>query len=149
MKSIPLGIIEPQRLFAPFLTQVLSEAGFTVVMSLESMSLDELGRNEPTVIFIDIDFIEVDPISALRQIRDIVPNSTICAYTGRMDEGWAATCSRAGANCVIGKSATPAEIVWGIQRAMRVGAYVDRRFDGTEGSGEPDNGAKTARLDDN
>ena len=60
MKSVPLGIIEPQRLFAPFLTQVLSEAGFTVVMSLESMSLDELGRNEPTVIFIDIDFIEVD-----------------------------------------------------------------------------------------
>jgi DNA-binding NarL/FixJ family response regulator len=135
MKSIPLGIIEPQRLFAPFLTQVLSEAGFSVVLSLETLSLDELGRNEPMVIFIDIDFIEVDPINALRQVRSVVPNATICAYNGRTDEGWAAACSRAGANCVISKSASPPEIVAGIQRALRVGAYVDRRFDGTEDDG--------------
>ena len=134
MKSIPIGIIEPQRLFAPFLNQVLSEAGFSVVMSLESLSLDELGRNEPTVVFIDIDFIEVDPINALRQIRQIVPNATICAYTGRADEGWAASCIRAGANCVISKSAAPPEIVAGIQRALRVGSYVDRRFDGDDES---------------
>jgi DNA-binding NarL/FixJ family response regulator len=133
MKSIPLGIIEPQRLFTPFLNQVFSEAGFSVVMSLENLSLDELGRNEPTVVFIDIDFIEVDPINALRQIRQVVPNATICAYTGRTDEGWAASCIRAGANCVISKSAAPSEIVAGIQRAVRVGSYVDRRFDEDNG----------------
>lgn len=132
MKSISLGIIEPQRLFAPFLNQVLSEAGFSVVISLATLSLDELGRNEPTVVFIDIDFIEVDPINALRQIRQVVPNATICAYTGRADEGWAASCMRAGANCVISKSAAPSEIVAGIQRALRVGSYVDRRFDGED-----------------
>jgi DNA-binding NarL/FixJ family response regulator len=132
MKSIPLGIIEPQRLFAPFLTQVFSEAGFSVVTSQETLSLDELGRNEPMVVFIDIDFIEVDPINALRQIRNVVPNATVCAYTGRPDVGWAAACTRAGANCIISKSAAPAEIVAGIQRALRVGAFVDRRFDGTD-----------------
>jgi DNA-binding NarL/FixJ family response regulator len=129
MKSIPLGIIEPQRLFAPFLTQVLSEAGFSVVISLETLSLDELGRNEPTVVFIDIDFIDVDPINALRQTRQVVPNSTICAYTGRADAGWAAACIRAGANCVMSKSAVPSEIVAGILRAIRVGSYVDPRFE--------------------
>jgi DNA-binding NarL/FixJ family response regulator len=132
MKSIPLGIIEPQRLFAPFLNQLLSEAGFSVVISLETLSLDELGRNEPTVVFIDIDFIEVDPISALRQIRQVVQNATICAYTGRADVGWAAACMRAGANGVISKSAAPSEIVSGIQRALRVGSYVDRRFAGDD-----------------
>jgi DNA-binding NarL/FixJ family response regulator len=132
MKTVLLGIIEPQRLFAPFLTQVLSEAGFSVVASLDTLSLDQIGRNEPHVIFVDIDFIEVDPISAIRQIRGVVPNATICVYTAGAAEGWAATCSRAGANCVISKSASPAEIVAGIQRALRVGAYVDRRFDGTD-----------------
>jgi DNA-binding NarL/FixJ family response regulator len=132
MKSIPIGIIEPQQLFAPFLNQVLSEAGFSVVISLQSLLLDELGRNEPTVVFIDIDFIEVDPIRALRQIRQVVPNATVCAYTGRAAEGWAASCMHAGANCVISKSAAPSEIVAGIQRALRVGSYVDPRFNGED-----------------
>ncbi len=129
VRAIPIGIIEPQRLFAPFLTQLLSEAGFSVVASLESVSLDEIGRHEPTVVFIDVDFLDVDPIAAIRQLRSVVPDSTICVYTGNVDEGWAAACSRAGGNCLISKSAAPAEIVSGIQRALRVGVYVDRRFD--------------------
>jgi DNA-binding NarL/FixJ family response regulator len=146
MKAVLLGIIEPQRLFAPFLTQVLSEAGFSVVTSLDTLSLDQIGRNEPHVVFVDIDFIEVDPVSALRQIRGVVPNATICAYTAGTAEGWAATCSRAGANCVISKSASPAEIVAGIQRALRVGAYVDRRFDDADAGRATDrvNGAPDA-----
>jgi DNA-binding NarL/FixJ family response regulator len=131
-RSIALGIIEPQRLFAPFLTQVFSEAGFIIVTSVETLALDELSRNEPTVVLIDLDFIEIDPISAIRQIRGVVPNATICAYTAGTEAGWAATCTRAGANCVISKSASPAEIVAGIQRALRVGAYIDRRFNGTD-----------------
>lgn len=127
-KSILVGIIEPQSLFAPFLNQVLSEAGFTVVTSQGTLALDQLSRNEPSVIFVDIDFIEIDPVSALRQIRSVVPSATICAYTGGTEAGWAETCSRAGANCVISKSATPDEIVAGILRAVKVGAYVDERF---------------------
>ena len=129
LRSVSVGIIEPQRLFAPFLTQLLSEAGFSVVASLESMALDEIARNEPAVIFVDVDFIDVEPILAIRQLRSIVPNATVCAYTGRSGPDWAATCSRAGANCVISKSAAPAEIVAGIQQAMRVGAFIDQRFD--------------------
>jgi len=129
MSAIPVGIIEPQRLFSPFLTQILCEAGFSVVASLESMSLEEIGRHAPTVVFVDIDFIGVDPISALRRLRALVPNATLCAYTGNTEPGWAASCSRAGANCVISKSAEPLEIIEGIQRALRVGAFVDSRFD--------------------
>jgi DNA-binding NarL/FixJ family response regulator len=131
-KSVLVGIIEPQRLFAPFLTQLLSEVGFSVVASLESMSLDEIGRNEPDVVFVDIDFVEIDPLTALRQLHGVVPRATICAYTGRGDEGWAAACTAAGANCVISKSATPLEIVSGIQRALEAGTFIDRRFEHTE-----------------
>jgi DNA-binding NarL/FixJ family response regulator len=130
-RSVSVGVIEPQRLFAPFLTQLLSEAGFCVVTTLESMALDEIARNEPTVIFVDVDFIDVEPVLAIRQLRTVVPNATICVYTGRSQVGWAATCSRAGANCVISKSAMPAEIVAGIQQALRVGAFIDERFDVT------------------
>ncbi len=128
-KSLLVGIIEPQRLFAPFLTQLLSEVGFSVVASLESMSLDEIGRNEPDVVFVDIDFIEIDAITAIHQLRGVVPNATICAYTGRNDAGWAASCAAAGANCVISKSSTPPEIVDGIGRALHIGTFVDSRFD--------------------
>lgn len=130
--SILVGVIEPQRLFAPFLTQLLSGEGFSVVASLESMSLDEIGRNEPDVVFVDIDFIEVEPITAIRQLHGVVPNATICAYTGRTDPEWAAAIRSAGANCVISKSATPSEIVEAIQRALHVGTFIDHRFDGND-----------------
>jgi DNA-binding NarL/FixJ family response regulator len=146
MKSIRFGIIEPQQLFAPFLNQVLSEAGFSIVISLGTLSLDELDRNDPAAVFIDIDFIEGDPINALRQIRQVVPNATICAYTGRADEGWAALCMRAGANCVISKSAATSEIVAGIRRALSVGSYVDGRFDGEDAPLEDIQATATAPI---
>jgi DNA-binding NarL/FixJ family response regulator len=129
-RAISVGIIEPQRLFAPFVTQLLSDAGFRVVVTLESPTLAEIARTKPAVIFIDVDFIEVDPVRAIRQIRSVLPNATICAYTGRTEAAWSGTCSRAGANCIISKSATPEEIVAGIERAIRVGAYVEHRFEG-------------------
>jgi len=127
--SVLVGVIEPQRLFAPFLTQLLSGEGFSVVASLESMSLDEIGRNEPDVVFVDIDFIEVEPITAIRQLHGVVPSATICAYTGRTDHEWAAAIRSAGANCVISKSATPGEIVEAIQRALHAGTFIDHRFE--------------------
>ena len=127
--SVLVGVIEPQRLFAPFLTQLLAGEGFSVVTSLESMSIDEIGRNEPDVVFVDIDFIEGDPLAAIQLLRGVVPNATICAYTGRTEAGWAAACASAGANCVISKAATPAEIVAAINGALDAGAFIDPRFE--------------------
>ncbi len=123
-----IGIIEPQRLFAPFLTQLLSDAGFQVVVALETLALDEIARNEPCVVFVDVDFIDVEPILAIRRLRNIVPDATLCVYTGRDQVEWAAACSRAGANGIISKSAAPSEIIAGIQRAVRVGSFIDHRI---------------------
>jgi DNA-binding NarL/FixJ family response regulator len=131
-QSIPIAIIEPQRLFAPFLTQLLSDSGFNVVVTLDALSSDEIARYDPRVIFVDVDFIEAEPVAAIRQLRSCLPNATICAYTERTDPAWAATCSRAGANCILSKSATPEELVAGIQRALHVGVFVDPRFDDEE-----------------
>lgn len=127
--KLSVGIIEAQRLFSPFLTQILSEAGFSVVTCLETFALDEIARYEPSIIFVDVDFLQVDTMIAIRQLRTTVPEATICAYTGRGDNGWAAMCTRAGANCVLSKAATPEEIISGLQHALRVGAFIDSRFD--------------------
>jgi DNA-binding NarL/FixJ family response regulator len=129
MTSTFVAIIEPQRIFAPFLMRLLSEAGFSIVATLDSLSLDEIARAEPNVIFIDLDFIDVEPLTALRQLRLVAPNATVCVYTGRLEDSWAAACSRAGANCIVSKLAAPHEIAAGIKCALRVGAFIDHRFD--------------------
>ena len=144
MKTISVGIIEPQRLFAPFLTQILSAAGFSIVTSLDSLSLNEIGRYEPAVVFVDVDFVDADPRSAIRQLRSIVPDATICAYTGRADAGWGVACTRAGANCVISKSAPPDEIIAGILHALSAGTFVDRRFEAESAAdAAPDGGLQS------
>jgi DNA-binding NarL/FixJ family response regulator len=144
---ITVGIIEPQRLFAPYLSQLLSEAGFSVTSSLAWISLEELGRSEPRVIFIDADFIDIEPVHAIRQLSGFLPRSIICAYTRQNDPAWAARCVQAGAQCIISKSRSAPEIITGLRCAIREGTFVDTSFaDGTfpDDSPEP-KPATTAR----
>jgi DNA-binding NarL/FixJ family response regulator len=126
--AVPVGIIEAQLLFAPFLAQLLSEAGYTVVCLTESIDADELGRVEPHVVLVDIDFLEEESVGALRRLRAVLPEATICAYTGAVDPAWISAIAAAGANCIITKLASPEEIVDGITRAIRLGTYVDERL---------------------
>jgi DNA-binding NarL/FixJ family response regulator len=129
---IPAGIIEAQRLFAPFLSQLLSEAGFTVVTILESVAVDELGRTEPQLVVIDIDFVDDDPVTTIKLLHTVVPLATLCVYTGTVDEGFAQTLVRAGAHAVITKLASPQEIVEAIRAALSKGSYLDRRIATTQ-----------------
>lgn len=128
MRAVPVGIIEAQRLFAPFLSQLLSEAGFTVVTSMDSVSIEELGRTEPSVVLIDTDYVEDDALTALRKLRAVLPEAAICAYTGTLETEWALRSLRAGANCILSKMAEPHEIVDGIRAALREGEFIDPRF---------------------
>jgi DNA-binding NarL/FixJ family response regulator len=125
---ITVGIIEPQRLFAPYLSQLLSAAGFSVISSLEWISLEELGRSEPRVIFIDADFIDIEPVHAIRQLAGLLPQSIICAYTRQNDPAWAARCIQAGAQCIISKLRSAPEIITGLRCALRDGTFVDTSF---------------------
>lgn len=128
-KALPVAIIEPQRLFAPYLAQMLSEAGFSIVTSLDSLELDEVGRVEPAIVFADVDFIEGDAADAIRQLRVAAPEATICAYTGHSDAWWCGVYARAGANCIISKAASPAEIIDGLAQALQVGMFVGVHFE--------------------
>jgi DNA-binding NarL/FixJ family response regulator len=128
-KATVVGIVEAQVLFAPFLAQMLSDAGFVVGFSREFVSREDMDRVQPDVLLIDVDFLSEDAIAALRVLREAAPDCTICAYTGTSDEQWVAACVRAGANCVLSKLATPSEITHGILRALRIGSYVDDHFD--------------------
>jgi DNA-binding NarL/FixJ family response regulator len=129
-----VGIVEAQMLFAPFLSQILIDAGFVIGFSREFLERADVEDVQPDVILIDVDFLSADAIGTLRELRELAPDATICSYTGTLDEPWAASCVRAGANCVISKLATPSELVHGILRALRVGSYVDERFDSTASS---------------
>jgi DNA-binding NarL/FixJ family response regulator len=116
-----LGIIEPQRIFAPYLAHALAEAGFTVATVLETLSLAEIARSNLAALFVDVDYLDVEPILAIRQLRSVAPLITLCVYTGRSDEEWARACDAAGADCVIGKTAGIDAIVAAIERSMRAG----------------------------
>ncbi len=114
-----LGIIEPQRMFAPFLARTLADAGFTVAAILEGLALDEIARGNLAALFVDVDYLDIEPILAIRRLRRVAPQVTLCVYTGRSDEEWLRACTAAGANCVIGKRAGVEEIAATIERTMR------------------------------
>jgi DNA-binding NarL/FixJ family response regulator len=117
-KNVSLVIIEAQTLFAPFLTDILSRAGFAVVAMFDGLPLHAIGRIEPRVVLIDIDYLDVDPLSALQNLRTILPKATICAYTERTESEWELSCTRAGASCTVSKAASPLEIIESIERAL-------------------------------
>lgn len=87
-----------------------------------------MGRAEPRLLLVDIDFVEDDAVSAIKLLRAVLPDATICVYTGTVDDAWAATLTRAGANGVITKLASPIEIIEAIRVALSQGNYVDRRI---------------------
>jgi len=116
-----LGIIEPQRIFAPFLAQALTDAGFTVATMHETLSLEEIARSNLAALFVDVDYLDVEPILAIRQLRSVAPLMTLCVYTRRSDEEWTRACEAAGADCVIGKTAGIDEIAAAIEDSMRAG----------------------------
>ena len=121
-------IVEAQRLFVPFLTQLLSDAGFVVTAAVESLDAYDIKKVVPALVFVDVDHIEADPFVELSRLRDALPKSILCAYTVAIEETSAESYRRAGANCIISKDAPRFEIIRGLHRAVRVGSYTDHRF---------------------
>jgi DNA-binding NarL/FixJ family response regulator len=117
-KNVSLVIVEAQTLFAPFLTDILSRAGFAVVAMFDGLPLHAIARIEPRVVLIDIDYLDVEPISALENLRALIPKAAICAYTEREEPEWTVACIRAGASCVVSKAASPIEMIDSIERQL-------------------------------
>jgi len=111
------------------LTAVLSDAGLPALVSITKMNISEIAKVAPTMIVCDIDALLVDKLEQLRQLRFILPGSTIAVYTGQLEEVWAAACHRAGANCVLSKNSSRTELSSGIRGAMKSGCFTDPRFE--------------------
>jgi DNA-binding NarL/FixJ family response regulator len=121
-----LAAIDPDK------TQLLSaalkgagEPSLAVLAGLDVAALNELG---PSVLIADLDWILVDQLEMLRQLRFVLPDCLIAVYTELASARWAHDCHLAGANCLLSKASTESELITGLRHAIASGCYTDPRF---------------------
>ena len=107
---------------------VLGKAGAPAQNVVASLNVPELGKLSPDLIVCDIDGLSVDPLEMVRQLRFVLPECTIAVYTGVLERTWAIACHLAGANCLLSKDSSKAELSLGLRGALRNGCFIDPRF---------------------
>ncbi len=121
-------VVEPQSLFVPYLSDVLAGAELRVVRVAPHLDYDDIRASHPEALFVDTDFLDVDPADAVSAMREALPRAFICAYTD--GEGQRADRLRfAGANCVLSKRSGPGEIADVLRTARSRGSFTDPRCD--------------------
>ena len=110
------------------LGRVLGKAGRRTQSVVAKLNVQELGKLLPDLIVCDIDDLLVDPLEMVRQLRFVLPECTIAVYTGVCERRWAVACHLAGANCLLLKDSTKAELSLGVRGALHSGCFTDPRF---------------------
>jgi DNA-binding NarL/FixJ family response regulator len=121
-------VVEPQSLFIPYLSDVLAGAEMRVVRVSTTLDVDDIRNSRPEALFVDTDFLDVDPADAVTAMRAALPRAFICAYT----DGHGARADRlrfAGANCVLSKRSGEREITDVLKVARQRGTFTDPRCD--------------------
>jgi DNA-binding NarL/FixJ family response regulator len=121
-------VVEPQSLFVPYLSDVLARAELRVVRVAPTLDVDDIRASRPEALFVDTDFLDVDPADAVSAMRAVLPRAFICAYT----DGEGARADRlrfAGANCVLSKRSGAGEITDALRTARSRGSFTDPRCD--------------------
>jgi DNA-binding NarL/FixJ family response regulator len=113
---------------APNFSAVFKAAGLSGLATLAQLDVAALGRLAPDLIVCDVDGLDVDALELLRQIRFVLPDCLIVVYTGVMKREWGLSCHLAGANCLLSKDATEAELSEGLRDALKSGCFTDPRF---------------------
>ena len=111
-------------LFGP----VLKAAGFPGLALVAHLNVSELGKIKPALLVCGIDALEIDALEFLRQVRFVLEGSTIVVYTKTMKSSWSVACHLAGANGLLLKDSTPAQLTVGVRSAVRSGCFTDPRF---------------------
>ncbi len=109
--------MEPQSLFVPYLSDVLAGAELRVVRVAPTLDVEDIRASHPEALFVDTDFLDVDPADAVSAMREALPRAFICAYT----DGEGARADRlrfAGANCVLSKRSGAREITSALRMAL-------------------------------
>ena len=126
--SVDSYVVEPQSLFVPYLSDVLARAEMHVVRVAPNLDVDDMLATHPEALFVDTDFLDVDPADAVSAMREALPRAFICAYT----DGAGSRADRlrfAGANCVLSKKSGPREITDALRTARRHGSFTDPRLE--------------------
>ena len=108
-------MVEPQSLFVPYLSDVLAGAELRVVRVVPTLDVEDIRASRPEALFVDTDFLDVDPADAVSAMREALPRAFICAYTE--DEG-TERLRFAGANCVVSKRSGAREITSALRTAL-------------------------------
>jgi DNA-binding NarL/FixJ family response regulator len=111
------------------LTSVLRKAGAKVPSTTAQLNVAELGKLEPGLIVCDIDRIDVDALEVVRRLRFVLPDCIIAVYTELTTRAWAMACHLAGANCLLSKNSSEAELSLGLRGVLRTGCFTDPRID--------------------
>jgi DNA-binding NarL/FixJ family response regulator len=106
----------------------LHDAGELGPTSVVRLNVAELGKLAPQVLLCDIDDSDVDALELVRRLRFVLPECIIAVYTLVMEQTWALECHLAGANCVLSKNSTEAELARGLRSACSSGCFTDPRF---------------------
>jgi DNA-binding NarL/FixJ family response regulator len=111
-------LIEPQTIFVPYLSRVLSSAGCEVIATSQGVDAREIGALDPAAIFVDVDFLERGGPTALCRIREVARSAQLIALSESSDEMFTATCVISGATAVCSKSDGEEKILRALRRAV-------------------------------
>lgn len=104
-------LIEPQKLFVPYLTAVLRAGGIEVTATSDDVDGHDIVAEAPDAIFVDIDFFERGGPSTLCRIREVARRATIIAISDSNDPTFEASCYISGANAMVTKSSAADTLV--------------------------------------
>jgi DNA-binding NarL/FixJ family response regulator len=107
---------------------VLKRAGVPSLPNVVGLDVAGVGRLAPDLLVCDVDGLTVDPLEMLRQMRFVLPACIIVVYTQDIHRSWGLACHLAGANGVLSKASSKAELVLGVRSALRNGCFTDPRF---------------------
>jgi DNA-binding NarL/FixJ family response regulator len=105
----------------------LKDSGAPAIVVLARVEVPELRAIAPELLICDIDFLAVDSLEVLRQLRFVLPECIIVVYTETARIAWARECHSAGANGILSKDSIAAELATGLRAAMRSGCFTDPR----------------------
>jgi DNA-binding NarL/FixJ family response regulator len=111
-------LIEPQTIFVPFLRRVLSNAGFDVIATSQSVDGSDISAHDPAAIFVDVDYMERGGPTALCRIREVARSAQLIALSDSSDAMFAATCVISGADAVCYKGDGEEKLLRALRQAV-------------------------------
>jgi len=121
-----LAAIDPDHV--PVLSAALKNAGESALTILARLDVADLSKRAPAILVADVDYLLVDPLEMVRQLRFVLPECTLVIYTSSTEQAWARECHLAGATCVLSKESNERQLTNGLRSAIQTGCWTDPRF---------------------